>query len=435
MLNPCDIIRKKRFCGELSETEIRAFVDGVVDGSFADYQAAALLMAICIQGMTDRETLALTLAMAKSGDTLDLSDVAGVKADKHSTGGVGDTTSLVLTPLVAACGVKMAKMSGRGLGFTGGTLDKLESIPGLSISMDTDAFKRQVREVGCAIIGQTAQLAPADKTLYALRDVTATVDSLPLVVSSILSKKLAAGCDVVVLDVKTGSGAIMDTPEKSRKLAEMMVRIGNLSGKHFSALITDMDQPLGNYIGNALEVEEAIDILAGRTQGDLKTVALELGAHILRGAGVVETVAAGVRMLQQKIDNGEGLKKLAEMIAAQGGDPRVCDNTALLPHAPTLIDIKADREGYVYAMTTSDIGNAAKLLGAGRERKTDEINLSVGIVMKKRIGDAVKRGDVLCTLHAGPKSDRTAAYNLVKRAITISAEKPAPRQLIHAVVE
>ena len=435
MLNPCDIIRKKRFGGELSETEIRAFVDGVVDGSFADYQAAALLMAICIQGMTDRETLALTLAMAKSGDTLDLSDVAGVKADKHSTGGVGDTTSLVLTPLVAACGVKMAKMSGRGLGFTGGTLDKLESIPGLSISMDTDAFKRQVREVGCAIIGQTAQLAPADKTLYALRDVTATVDSLPLVVSSILSKKLAAGCDVVVLDVKTGSGAIMDTPEKSRKLAEMMVRIGNLSGKHFSALITDMDQPLGNYIGNALEVEEAIDILAGRTQGDLKTVALELGAHILRGAGVVETVAAGVRMLQQKIDNGEGLKKLAEMIAAQGGDPRVCDNTALLPHAPTLIDIKADREGYVYAMTTSDIGNAAKLLGAGRERKTDELDLSVGIVMKKRIGDAVKRGDVLCTLHAGPKSDRTAAYNLVKRAITISAEKPAPRQLIHAVVE
>lgn len=435
MLNPCDIIRKKRFGGELSETEIRAFVDGVVDGSFADYQAAALLMAICIQGMTDRETLALTLAMAKSGDTLDLSDVAGVKADKHSTGGVGDTTSLVLTPLVAACGVKMAKMSGRGLGFTGGTLDKLESIPGLSISMDTDAFKRQVREVGCAIIGQTAQLAPADKTLYALRDVTATVDSLPLVVSSILSKKLAAGCDVVVLDVKTGSGAIMDTPEKSRKLAEMMVRIGNLSGKHFSALITDMDQPLGNYIGNALEVEEAIDILAGRTQGDLKTVALELGAHILRGAGVVETVAAGVRMLQQKIDNGEGLKKLAEMIAAQGGDPRVCENTALLPHAPTLIDIKADREGYVYAMTTSDIGNAAKLLGAGRERKTDELDLSVGIVMKKRIGDAVKRGDVLCTLHAGPKSDRTAAYNLVKRAITISAEKPAPRQLIHAVVE
>ena len=285
-MNPCDIIRKKRFGEELNEMEIRAFVNGVVDGSFADYQASALLMAICINGMTDRETLALTLAMTKSGDTLNLSDIPGVKADKHSTGGVGDTTSLILVPLVAACGVKMAKMSGRGLGFTGGTLDKLESIPGMSVSMNIDGFKQQVRDIGCAIIGQTAELAPADKVLYALRDVTATVDCLPLVVSSILSKKLAAGCDVVVLDVKAGSGAIMDTPEKSRQLAEMMVRIGSLSGKRFSALITDMDQPLGNYIGNALEVEEAIDVLAGRTGGDLKRVALTLGAHILRNAGV-----------------------------------------------------------------------------------------------------------------------------------------------------
>ena len=434
-MNPCDIIRKKRFGGELNETEIRAFVDGGVDGSFADYQASALLMAICINGMTDRETLALTLAMAKSGETLDLSDIPGIKADKHSTGGVGDTTSLVLVPLVAACGVKMAKMSGRGLGFTGGTLDKMESIPGMSIDLDVDAFKRQVTDIGCAIIGQTAELAPADKVLYALRDVTATVDCMPLVVSSILSKKLAAGCDVVVLDVKSGSGAIMDTPEKSRKLAEMMVRIGNLSGKRFSALITDMDQPLGNYIGNALEVEEAIDILAGRTEGALKDVALELGAHILRNAGAVATVNEGVKLLDSKIRSGEGLKKLAEMIAAQGGYPRVCEDTGLLPKAKTLIDIKADRAGYISSMVTSDIGNAAKLLGAGRERKTDALDLSVGIVMKVRVGDRVKKGDVLCTLHAGEKSDRTGAYNLMKRSITISDEKPEARPLIQAVVE
>ncbi len=434
-MNPCDIIRKKRFGGELTEAEIRAFVEGVTDGSFADYQASALLMAICINGMTDRETLALTLAMAKSGDMLDLSDIDGVKADKHSTGGVGDTTSLILVPLVAACGVKMAKMSGRGLGFTGGTLDKLESIPGMSISRDIDAFKRQVRQTGCAIIGQTAELAPADKVLYALRDVTATVDCLPLVVSSILSKKLAAGCDVVVLDVKTGSGAIMDTPEKSRKLAETMVRIGNMSGKRFSALITDMDQPLGNYIGNALEVEEAIDVLAGRTQGDLKTVSLALGAHILRNAGIVPSVEAGVAMLETKIASGEGLKKLGDMIEAQGGDRRVVEDTGLLPKAPGRVELHADRAGYVTRMHTSDIGNAAKLLGAGRERKEDALDLSVGIVMHKRLGDAVKRDELLATLHIGGKSDRIGAYNLLRRSIEIGDEKPDLKPLIRAVVE
>lgn len=434
-MNPCDIIRKKRFGGELTELEIRAFVDGVTDGSFADYQISALLMAICINGMSDRETLALTLAMAKSGETLDLSDIPGVKADKHSTGGVGDTTSLVLVPLVAACGVKMAKMSGRGLGFTGGTLDKLESIPGMSIDVEIDHFKRQVTDIGCAIIGQTAELAPADKVLYALRDVTATVDCMPLVVSSILSKKLAAGCDVVVLDVKSGSGAIMDTPEKSRKLAEMMVRIGNLSGKRFSALITDMDQPLGNYIGNALEVEEAIDILSGKVTGDLKNVALTLGAHILRNAGVVDTVQQGIEKLDEKIQNGEGLKKFAEMIAAQGGDPQVCYDTSLLPKAKKQIDIKAEQDGYISGMITSNIGNAAKLLGAGRERKTDVLDLSVGVVMKKRVGDAVKKGDVLCTLHIGEKSDRIGAFNLMKKSILISNQKVEKRPLIQAVVE
>ena len=434
-MNPCDIIRKKRFGEELNEVEIRAFVDGIVDGSFADYQASALLMAICINGMTDRETLALTLAMAKSGDTLDLSDIPGVKADKHSTGGVGDTTSLILVPLVAACGVKMAKMSGRGLGFTGGTLDKLESIPGMSIAKDIADFKQQVKDIGCAIIGQTAELAPADKVLYALRDVTATVDCLPLIVSSILSKKLAAGCDVVVLDVKTGSGAIMDTPEKSRQLAEMMVRIGDLSGKRFSALITDMDQPLGNYIGNALEVEEAIDVLAGRTEGELKTVALTLGAHILRNAGATPDVDAGIAMLEAKIASGEGLKVFGDMIEAQGGDRRVVEDTGLLPKAPHQILLKAERDGYVTKMHTSDIGNAAKLLGAGRERKTDVLDLSVGIVMNVRLGDAVKKGDTLATLHVGERSDRIGAFNLLKRSIIIGDEKPAVKPLIRSVVE
>ena len=434
-MNPCDIIRKKRMGQELTEMEIRAFVDGVVDGSFADYQISALLMAICINGMTDRETLALTLAMAKSGDTLDLSDIPGVKADKHSTGGVGDTTSLILVPLVAACGVKMAKMSGRGLGFTGGTLDKLESIPGMRIDLDNAAFRRQVTDVGCAIIGQTATLAPADKTLYALRDVTATVDSLPLVVSSILSKKLAAGCDVVVLDVKTGSGAIMDTYEKSLKLAQTMVRIGNLSGKRFSALITDMDQPLGNYVGNALEVEEAVDVLAGRAKGDLLEVSLTLGAHILRSAGKVDSVPAGMDMLRAKIENGEGLRKLAEMIAAQGGDPRVTEDTSLLPKAKAKVELRADESGYVQSIRTSDVGNAAKRLGAGREHKTDPLDLSVGVVMHKRVGDPVRRGDVLCTLHVGEHSDRIGAYNLLRRAIRIGPEPVQKPALIRAVVE
>ena len=434
-MNPCDIIRKKRMGQELTEMEIRAFVDGVVDGSFADYQISALLMAICINGMTDRETLALTLAMAKSGDTLDLSDIPGVKADKHSTGGVGDTTSLILVPLVAACGVKMAKMSGRGLGFTGGTLDKLESIPGMRIDLDNAAFRKQVTDVGCAIIGQTATLAPADKTLYALRDVTATVDSLPLVVSSILSKKLAAGCDVVVLDVKTGSGAIMDTYEKSLKLAQTMVRIGNLSGKRFSALITDMDQPLGNYVGNALEVEEAVDVLSGRTKGDLLEVSLTLGAHILRSAGKVDSVPAGMDMLRAKIENGEGLRKLAEMIAAQGGDPRVTEDTSLLPKAKAKVELRADEAGYVQSIRTSDVGNAAKRLGAGREHKTDPLDLSVGVVMHKRVGDPVRRGDVLCTLHVGEHSDRIGAYNLLRRAIRIGPEPVQKPALIRAVVE
>ena len=434
-MKPVDIIRKKRFGGELTEQEIRYFVKGVVDGTFADYQSAAMLMAICTMGMSDRETLALTLAMEKSGQTLNLSDIPGVKADKHSTGGVGDTTTLILVPLVAACGVKMAKMSGRGLGFTGGTLDKLESIPGLSVDMEIPEFRKQVTDIGCAVIGQSADLAPADKVLYALRDVTGTVDCAPLIVSSILSKKLAAGCDVVVLDVKYGDGATTGDEEQAKKLAEFMVRIGEMSGRRFSALVTGMEQPLGNYIGNALEVEEAIDVLAGRTQGDLKTVAIELGAHILRNSEAVKTVAEGRAMLNEKLASGEGLKKLAEMIAAQGGDARVVYDTSLLPKAKDRYQVKSFKSGYLSKVAADKIGNAAKLLGAGREKKTDVIDPAVGLIIKKRIGDTVEMGEVLCEVHANPTSDIKGALALLNTCFTVTAGKPAKPELIKYVIE
>ena len=434
-MNPCDIIYKKRFGGKLTSEEIEYFVRGVVNGDFAEYQTSALLMAICIQGMDAEETRDLTMAMASSGDMLDLSAIDGVKVDKHSTGGVGDTTSLILVPLVAACGVKVAKMSGRGLGFTGGTLDKMESVRGLSVDIGTEDFIRIVQEKGCAIIGQTADLAPADKVLYALRDVTATVDCIPLIVSSILSKKIAAGCDVVVLDVKTGSGAMMPTVEKSVELARSMVEIGNMTGRRFSALVTDMDQPLGQYVGNALEVEEAIDVLSGRVQGDLKDVALQLGAHILRNAGACGSVERGVEMLQEQIDNGNGLKKLAEMFAAQGGDPNVAFDTALLPKAEKLIDLPALEDGYIAEIHTRNIGYAAKALGAGRERKEDAVDLAVGLVMKKRIGDYVRKGDVLCTLHVGGNSKVEQATELMNSAFVYSDTPVEKPQLVYCVVE
>lgn len=430
-----NLLTRKRFGKELTREEIHEFVTGVTRGEFADYQVSAMLMAIAINGMTARETLDLTMEMAHSGDMLDLSAIEGVKVDKHSTGGVGDTTSLVLVPLVAACGVKVAKMSGRGLGFTGGTLDKLESIPGLSVEMEADRFVETVNHRGLAIIGQTRDLAPADKVLYALRDVTATVDCLPLVVSSILSKKIAAGADVIVLDVKTGSGAIMPTEEQSLELARTMVRIGNRTGRRFAALVTDMNQPLGNYVGNALEVYEAIEILSGRVEGDLKTVSLQLGAHILRLSGVAKSVEEGVGLLESKIASGEGLKALAGMMEAQGGDARCAYDPSLLPKAPEKIDIRAERDGYVSAIHTSDIGYAAKLLGAGRQRKEDKVDLSVGLVMKKRLGDAVRAGQTLAEMHVSAVSRVEEAARLIRGAILIAGEKPELPRLIHGVVE
>ena len=434
-MKPVDIIRKKRFGGELNEQEILFFVKSVTDGSMTDYQITAMLMAICTMGMSDRETLALTLAMAKSGDTLSMKDVPGVKADKHSTGGVGDTTTLILVPLVAACGVKMAKMSGRGLGFTGGTLDKLESIPGMSTEKSIDDFKRQVAEIGCAVVGQSAELAPADKVLYALRDVTGTVDCDPLIVSSILSKKLAAGCDVVVLDVKYGSGSTAGNEAEARALAEIMVRIGSMSGRRFSALVTGMEQPLGNYVGNALEVEEAIQILSGKTEGDLKTVAIELGAHILRNAGAAKDIPAARSMLTEKLENGEGLARLADMIKSQGGNPDVVYNTAFLPKAEKIYKVRAMKDGYLSKVAADNIGNAAKALGAGREKKTDAIDPAVGIVIKKRIGDMIRAGDTLCEIHANPNSDHKTALTILNNSFTLSKEKPEIPELIKYVVE
>ena len=434
-MNPSEIIRKKRDGGKLSREEIEYFVNGVVNGTFADYQASALLMAIYLKGMDYDETCDLTMAMARSGDMLDLSAIEGVKVDKHSTGGVGDTTSLILVPLVAACGVKVAKMSGRGLGYTGGTLDKLESVKGLSVAVDTQDFIRIVREVGCAIVGQTGELAPADKILYALRDVTATVDCLPLITASILSKKIAAGSDVIVLDVKSGSGALMPTLEKSIELARTMVDIGNRTGRRFSALVTDMDQPLGQYVGNALEVEEAIQVLSGRADGDLKDVALLLGAHILRNSGACQAVEQGVAMLEAQIANGNGLKKLAQMFAAQGGDPNVAYDPSLLPKAQQLVDILASCDGYIAAIRTADIGYAAKALGAGRERKEDPVDLSVGLVMKKRIGDRVAKGDVLATLHVGPHSRLEQARAMVEQAFTYADHPVEKPPLVHCVIE
>ena len=433
-MNPVEIIAKKRAGQPLGKEEIIAFVNGATDGSFADYQLGALLMAIAIRGMDERETTDLTMAMAHSGDMLDLSGIDGIKADKHSTGGVGDTTTLILVPLCAALGIKMAKMSGRGLGHTGGTLDKLESIPGLTVALSGEQFIHQVNAIGCAVIGQTGELAPADKALYALRDVTATVSSMPLIVSSILSKKIASGADVVVLDVKAGSGAIMPTLEESIQLAHEMVTIGNRTGRKFSALVTDMDQPLGLYIGNALEVEEAIDVLAGRVEGPLKDVSIELGAHIALNAGRAKDLQSARAMLHDALNSGAGLKKLGDMIQAQGGDRRVVEDQSLLPQAKTCQSFRAGQSGYIKSMNTQRIGNAARALGAGRVHKEDTIDPAVGLIMRVRVGDCVEQGQEICQLRTGASSDVERATQLLEAAFEFSKEKPEAKPLIHAVI-
>ncbi|MBR0406544.1 MAG: thymidine phosphorylase [Clostridia bacterium] len=428
------ILEQKKRGLPLSREQISFFVKGAADGSIPPYQLSALLMAIRLNGMDDRETVDLTMEMAASGDMLS-PEVDGVPVDKHSTGGVGDTTTLVLAPLVAACGGKVLKMSGRGLGHTGGTLDKMESIPGMRVELPEEEFVSIVRSIGCAVVGQSAKLAPADKALYALRDVTATVDSIPLIVSSILSKKFAAGAKAIVLDVKAGSGALMPTLEASIDLAKAMVKIGNQAGRRILAVVSGMEEPLGSHVGNALEVKEAIDILAGRAGGPLKRVSLFLGSQMLVASGVAKTEEEALSMLNHALDSGAGLEKLKEMIRAQGGDARVCDDVSLLPKAAVLYAVKARQDGWLAHANGMALGLAAQRMGAGRMRKEDVIDPAVGFVMEKRIGDFVRAGETVCTLHAASMESALETEPRILDALTFT-DAPAPKaRLLYALVK
>ncbi|WP_301109507.1 pyrimidine-nucleoside phosphorylase [Sporosarcina sp.] len=427
-----DVIQKKRDGEELTKEEIEFFVNGYTDGSIPDYQASAFLMAIYFQKMTTEEQGYLTLAMAESGDQIDLSAIEGVKVDKHSTGGVGDTTTLILAPLVAACGVPVAKMSGRGLGHTGGTLDKLEAIEGFHVEISTEQFIEQVNDLKIAVIGQSGNLTPADKKLYALRDVTATVDSIPLIASSIMSKKLAAGADAIVLDVKTGAGAFMKTLEDSKQLADAMVAIGNEVGRNTSAVISDMSQPLGLAIGNALEVKEAIETLQGNGPEDLTELCLVLGSKMLLAANKAETEEDARSQLQSVMENGEALNLFGELIRAQGGNPEVIKNPELLPQAEYQIEVPAKTSGYVSEIDADEVGVAAMLLGAGRATKEDVIDLAVGIVLQKKIGDSVKEGETLAILHTNKKNAEDS-IKLLQDHISITKEKIQTPSLIHTL--
>ncbi len=429
-----DIIRKKRDGGILTEKEIKWFIDGYVKGDIPDYQAAALCMAIYFKGMTVDETAALTFAIRDSGDKLKFNNINGLRVDKHSTGGVGDKTSLIVAPIVAALGVKVAKMSGRGLGHTGGTVDKLEAIPGFRTDLPTEEFEAIVNEVGIAIVGQNATLAPADKLLYALRDVTATVDSLPLIVSSIMSKKLAADDDCIVLDVKTGSGSFMKTREESLELAERMVAIGKAAGKRMRALITDMDRPLGCAIGNTLEVIEAIDTLRGNGPHDLTELSIALASHMLviSDRGSYDECEANVRRV---IENGEAINTFAAMVHAQGGMSEWILSPEKFPKAKYSLQVKAQCGGYISSVNTEGYGTASLLLGAGRNTMADKIDFSAGIILSKKTGDKVEAGEVIATLYASDDSLFPAAERQFLNSTFISNDRPEERPIILDIVE
>jgi pyrimidine-nucleoside phosphorylase len=432
-----DIIANKRDARSLSSDEIRWFIDAYTRGDLPDYQAAAFLMAVCIRGMTAEETTELTLAMARSGDELDLSDVIEYAVDKHSSGGVGDKTSLAVLPLVASCGVPVAKMSGRGLGYTGGTLDKIEAIAGFSSNLTEDDFRRLVRETGLVLGAQTRVLAPADGKLYALRDVTATVASLPLIASSIMSKKLAAGANGIVLDVKTGSGAFMTTLDEARNLAQLMVEIGVRAGRDMVALVSDMNQPLGRAVGHALEVREAIDTLNGGGPEDFREHCLVVASHMLRLAGQGQqwrTVDEARADLEINLASGAALAKLRQMVVAQGGDGAYVDEPDRLPQASIVEPYKASTSGFVAQVDANTIARAAFTLGGGREKKGDAIDLAVGVVVDANVGDAVEAGDTVFTIHANDSRRAAACRALLDKALEISTDMVEPLPLFYDTI-
>lgn len=428
-----DVIAKKRDGETLSKEELQFVIDGYVSGQIPDYQMSALLMAIYLRGMTDQETAQLTDIMAHSGDMVDLSAIHGIKVDKHSTGGVGDKTTLVITPIVAACSVKIAKMSGRGLGHTGGTVDKMESVPGTRTSLDRQEFFDQVNRIGISVIGQSGNLAPADKKIYALRDVTATIGCVPLIASSIMSKKLAAGSDCILLDVKTGNGAFMKTLDGSIQLAQAMVAIGAHNGRKVAALITDMDTPLGYNIGNSLEVIESVEVLKGRGPADLTEVCYQLAANMLLLAGK-GTLAECRKMAEEAVASGAAYEKLKQMFAAQGGDVSVLDDPDKFAKAKYSREIRADQSGWLYATNTEMIGNASVLLGAGRIKKEDTIDFAAGIVLHKKAGDRVEKGDLLATFYAEDEGKFASAEEMYRGALTFRDEKPVLPELVMARV-
>lgn len=429
-----DLIMKKRNGFALDKEEIEFMVIEYTAGRIPDYQMSAMMMAIFFQGMTQEETAVLTMAMAHSGDMLDLSGIDGIKVDKHSTGGVGDKTSIALTPMVAACGIKIAKMSGKGLGHTGGTIDKLESFAGFSTEITSEHFINQVNRIGISIMGQTLDLAPADKKLYALRDVTATVDNMSLIASSIMSKKLAAGADAIILDVKTGSGAFMKKEEDAFALAKEMVTLGKHAGRKTTAIVSDMDQPLGFAVGNALEVKEAIETLKGNGPKDFVELCMTLGAHMLIAGEKAETIEQARTMLQNVITDGSALAKLAEFVEAQGGDREFVYQPSKLPQAALVEEILSEQEGYIEKIICDEIGICSLILGGGRETKESQIDLSVGLILHKKVGDHVKVGETLATIHANDRDKLTAAKERFLKAYTFCKQPVMPGKLIKGII-